>query len=70
MLAAGLALERGWAINLGGGMHHASSDAGMGWWVAGRQAWVGRVQASTVLRHGSVSPGQGARARIEACEPG
>jgi acetoin utilization deacetylase AcuC-like enzyme len=30
MLAAGLALERGWAINLGGGMHHASADQGMG----------------------------------------
>jgi histone deacetylase 11 len=23
MLAAGLALEHGWGINLGGGMHHA-----------------------------------------------
>ncbi|GFR45540.1 hypothetical protein Agub_g6933 [Astrephomene gubernaculifera] len=31
MLAAGLALERGWAINLGGGMHHAAADRGMGW---------------------------------------
>mmetsp|Transcript_8718 Transcript_8718/g.21036 ORF Transcript_8718/g.21036 Transcript_8718/m.21036 type:complete len:294 (-) Transcript_8718:1479-2360(-) len=29
--AAGIALQRGWAINLGGGMHHASSGAGMGW---------------------------------------
>lgn len=24
MLGAALAMERGWAINLGGGMHHAS----------------------------------------------
>ncbi|KXZ51444.1 hypothetical protein GPECTOR_12g407 [Gonium pectorale] len=31
MLAAGLALERGWAINVGGGMHHACADRGMGW---------------------------------------
>ncbi|GIL45351.1 hypothetical protein Vafri_2603 [Volvox africanus] len=31
MLATGLALERGWAINLGGGMHHASASHGMGW---------------------------------------
>ncbi|PSC71162.1 class III RPD3 type histone deacetylase [Micractinium conductrix] len=31
MLAAALAMERGWAINLGGGMHHAAPDAGGGW---------------------------------------
>jgi histone deacetylase 11 len=31
MLAAGLAVERGWAINMGGGMHHAFSSDGMGW---------------------------------------
>ncbi|PNW84775.1 hypothetical protein CHLRE_03g158200v5 [Chlamydomonas reinhardtii] len=31
MLALGLALERGWAVNIGGGMHHASADRGMGW---------------------------------------
>lgn len=31
VLAAGLALERGWAINLGGGMHHASHDQAAGW---------------------------------------
>lgn len=31
MLSAALAMERGWAINLGGGMHHASADAGGGW---------------------------------------
>ncbi|GIL78729.1 hypothetical protein Vretimale_366 [Volvox reticuliferus] len=31
ILATGLALERGWAINLGGGMHHASASHGMGW---------------------------------------
>ncbi|KAG2488842.1 hypothetical protein HYH03_012639 [Edaphochlamys debaryana] len=31
MLAAALALERGWAVNLGGGMHHAAADRGMGW---------------------------------------
>ena len=24
-------MEHGWAINLGGGMHHASHDEGMGW---------------------------------------
>ncbi|MEW5316551.1 MAG: hypothetical protein WDW38_007918 [Sanguina aurantia] len=34
VLAAGLAMQHGWAINLGGGMHHASSTEGMGWWVA------------------------------------
>eukprot|EP00803_Ostreobium_quekettii_P010121 evm.model.scf_379.8 EVM.evm.TU.scf_379.8 scf_379:54580-57443(+) len=31
MLAAGLALERGWAVNLGGGMHHARWNEGEGW---------------------------------------
>lgn len=31
ILAAGLAIERGWAINLGGGMHHASHSSGAGW---------------------------------------
>ncbi|MEW5306613.1 MAG: hypothetical protein WDW36_009067 [Sanguina aurantia] len=31
VLAAGLAMQHGWAINLGGGMHHASSTEGMGW---------------------------------------
>jgi histone deacetylase 11 len=30
VLAAGLALERGWAINLSGGYHHAKSDSGEG----------------------------------------
>lgn len=30
-LAAALALSHGWAINLGGGMHHAHADAGGGW---------------------------------------
>lgn len=29
MLAAGLAVERGWAINLGGGMHHAHANNGV-----------------------------------------
>ena len=28
--AGRLALERGWAINLGGGFHHCSSDSGGG----------------------------------------
>lgn len=28
--AASLALEHGWAINLGGGFHHCSSDRGGG----------------------------------------
>lgn len=31
ILAAGIAVERGWAINLGGGLHHASRSNGMGW---------------------------------------
>lgn len=28
VLAAGLAVYRGWSLNLGGGMHHARHDAG------------------------------------------
>lgn len=31
MLAAALAVERGWCVNLGGGMHHAYASNGMGW---------------------------------------
>jgi len=31
MLAAALAVERGWAVNVGGGMHHAYASNGMGW---------------------------------------
>jgi histone deacetylase 11 len=31
VLAGALALERGWALNLGGGMHHASYHDGGGW---------------------------------------
>lgn len=31
IMAALLALERGWAINMGGGMHHAYYENGMGW---------------------------------------
>ncbi|GMH44984.1 hypothetical protein BSKO_12941 [Bryopsis sp. KO-2023] len=31
MLAALMAVEKGWAINLGGGMHHACHNEGMGW---------------------------------------
>ncbi|KAL4452011.1 hypothetical protein ABPG75_007673 [Micractinium tetrahymenae] len=31
MLGAALAMERGWAINLGGGMHHACHNNGGGW---------------------------------------
>lgn len=31
ILAAGIAVDRGWAINLGGGLHHASRSSGMGW---------------------------------------
>jgi len=50
MAAAGLAAERGWAINIGGGMHHASSNEGggcvrqrgpvcaLGWWQGVRVA--------------------------------
>lgn len=30
ILAGKLALERGWAINIGGGFHHCSSDRGGG----------------------------------------
>lgn len=33
MLAAALAIERGWALNIGGGMHHAMPDSGGGWCV-------------------------------------
>ena len=29
--AAAIALERGWSINIGGGMHHAHSGGGAGW---------------------------------------
>jgi hypothetical protein len=29
MLTVGLAAQRGWAINIGGGMHHASHDNGV-----------------------------------------
>lgn len=31
MMAAALAVQRGWSVNVGGGMHHASAEAGMGW---------------------------------------
>eukprot|EP01025_Chloroclados_australasicus_P037545 TRINITY_DN3833_c3_g1_i4.p2 TRINITY_DN3833_c3_g1~~TRINITY_DN3833_c3_g1_i4.p2 ORF type:complete len:227 (-),score=25.73 TRINITY_DN3833_c3_g1_i4:562-1242(-) len=31
MMAVGLAAAKGWAVNIGGGMHHASSNDGMGW---------------------------------------
>lgn len=31
VVAAALAMERGWAVNLGGGMHHARHDDGEGW---------------------------------------
>lgn len=31
MLAAALALDQGWSINIGGGMHHARYDDGDGW---------------------------------------
>ena len=31
--AARLAVERGWAINIGGGFHHCSSDSGGGFCV-------------------------------------
>eukprot|EP00210_Caulerpa_lentillifera_P001020 g983.t1 len=31
ILSMGLALEHGWAINIGGGMHHARFDHGEGW---------------------------------------
>jgi histone deacetylase 11 len=31
ILAGEVALQKGWAVNLGGGMHHASSNSGGGW---------------------------------------
>ena len=31
MLAVAMAATRAWAINIGGGLHHASFNAGMGW---------------------------------------
>lgn len=31
VLAAALAVTKGWAINLGGGMHHAHYGDGSGW---------------------------------------
>ena len=31
MQAAALAVERGWSINIGGGMHHACAEGGGGW---------------------------------------
>ena len=33
MQAAAVALERGWAVNIGGGMHHAYYEDGGGWCV-------------------------------------
>jgi histone deacetylase 11 len=31
VVAAGLAVAHGWAVNLGGGMHHAHREDGAGW---------------------------------------
>ncbi|GBF94944.1 hypothetical protein Rsub_07445 [Raphidocelis subcapitata] len=31
MLAAALAVERGWAVNVGGGLHHGHAEDGSGW---------------------------------------
>ena len=56
--AVGLALEHGWSINLGGGMHHASYDTGGGWcvyddWTLAlrmlRRASQGRVQKALMI---------------------
>ena len=56
--ALGLALEHGWSINLGGGMHHASYNAGGGWcvyddWTLAlrmlRRASQGRVQKALMI---------------------
>ena len=56
--AVGLALEHGWSINLGGGMHHASYNAGGGWcvyddWTLAlrmlRRASQGRVQKALMI---------------------
>ncbi|GMH32401.1 hypothetical protein BSKO_00235 [Bryopsis sp. KO-2023] len=58
VLAAGLALERGWSINLGGGMHHASHDKAAGWCAFAditlaikhlRKATSGRIQRFLVI---------------------
>ena len=54
----GLALEYGWSINLGGGMHHASYNEGGGWcvyddWMLGlrklRRASGGRVHKALMI---------------------
>lgn len=54
----GLALEYGWSLNLGGGMHHASYNAGGGWcvyddWMLGlrklRRASGGRVHKALMI---------------------
>ncbi len=58
MQALGLALEYGWGVNLGGGMHHASHNAGGGWcvyddWMLAvrklRQASNGRIQRAMMI---------------------
>eukprot|EP00891_Asterochloris_glomerata_P002995 jgi/Astpho2/2995/fgenesh1_pm.00051_%23_11_t len=58
MLASALAFERGWSINLGGGMHHASTDNGEGWCMYSdlilatrklRKASGGRVQKVMII---------------------
>lgn len=51
LLAAALAVTRGWAINLGGGMHHAHHADGSGWWVVQTApvcCWQFTVQRSAV----------------------
>ena len=58
MQALGLTLEYGWGLNLGGGMHHASYNAGGGWcvyddWTLAirklRQASGGRIQKAMMI---------------------
>jgi hypothetical protein len=51
--AAALALEHGWAINLGGGMHHARFDHGEGWYTRPNQLhWQKQSHMSAaVARH-------------------
>ncbi len=67
MLAAALALERGFAINVGGGMHHAYHANGGGWCVGGKDAPCGGVGARWQARE----PGVPSCARTKrGCRPG
>ncbi|KAG2440273.1 hypothetical protein HXX76_004385 [Chlamydomonas incerta] len=78
MLAMGLALERGWAVNVGGGMHHASADRGMGWCpfddivlgVRRARRAVATAEAAAAAGAGAAAPeGAGAAAAAGAATP-